>query len=293
MQQNTDVKNWLDCSREWNGPDNDIAKLGSPGFWNKAWENRSDHTAKRLRPGRKERLISDLFGMLEEAGFQADGAHILDIGCGPGALSIPLARAGAKVTALDISSTALDFIRETADREGLSIEPVECSWWTADIDKLGFRNQFDLVVASMTPSIKDVKTFDRMRACSRKFCYYSGGVPGGREKLHKEIFRTILNQDPPQNQRGGSWFLYHFMYLYLCGFRPVVRIHKMNHRREAGWEEAADMAIRSLDRTGEFSDESKEKIRKYYRNAAVNGKCISRAGGYMGMMVWDERRSNQ
>jgi SAM-dependent methyltransferase len=290
VQQNGDLRNWIACWNAWQEPDKPVGELGSAGFWNRAWGGREDRIRKRLKPGRKERLIRDLFGMLEEAGLRVDGARILDVGCGPGALTIPLARAGARVTALDISSKALEYVRETAEREELSVDPIECSWWTADIDELGFRKKFDLVIASMTPSIKDLETFGRMTACSRKYCYYAGSVPGGRERFHKEIYKNILKTDPPRNTHGGSWFLYHFMYLYLGGYRPLVRIHRMNHRMESTWEEAADMAIRSIGREGTCTEAMKKKIRAYYKTAAFNGKCTSRAGGYMGMMLWDIRR---
>jgi SAM-dependent methyltransferase len=290
MQQERDRKNWIGCWKAWKEPDNHIGKLGSAGFWNKAWGSRAERIEKRLNPRRKERLITDLFGMLDEAGFHTDGACVLDIGCGPGALSVPLARAGARVTALDISSKALEYVRETADREGLPIEPVECSWWTADIDELRFRKKFDLVIASMTPSIKDPETFDRMTACSRKFCYYAGSVPGGGNRLCGEIYRNILKTTPPPRDHGGSWFLYHFMYLYLGGFRPIVRIHHMQNRMQNNWEEAAEMAIRTLGRDEICTEAVKKKIRTYYRNTAVDGKCSSRAGGYMGMMLWDITR---
>lgn len=290
VQENKDIRNWLACWDAWNQPGKDIGELGSAGFWNKAWEDRSERIGKRLRPGRKERLIADLFGMLDEAGFQMDGARVLDIGCGPGALAVPLARAGARVTALDISSQALAHVAGAADREGLSIEPVECSWWTADIDELGFRGSYDLVIASMTPSIKDMETFDRMRACSRKFCYYGGSVPGGKEFHRCEIFRKILRTEPPPRRHGGSWFLYHFMYLYLGGYRPLVRIHRMSHNVRAGWEETADTTIRLFGKDMACTEDTKKKIRDYYEKTAKDGKCSSRSGGYMGMMLWDERR---
>lgn len=290
QQQNTSLKNWIASGKTVAGPDNRIDELGSAGFWDKTWDNRSDRIAKRLAPGKKERLIEDIFGMLDEAGFHAKGSRVLDIGCGPGALSIPFARAGAQVTSLDISPKALEYVKDAAHREGLSIEPVECSWWTADIDDLGFRNKFDLVIGSMTPSIKDVETFDRMTACSRKYCYYCGSVPGGKNRVHLDLYKNILKTDPPRGSQGGSRFGYYFMYLYLNGYRPIVRIHQMRHRMVAGWEEAADEVIRSIERRESCTEETKMKIRHYFQQSAVNGKCTSRAGGYIGMLVWDVNR---
>lgn len=226
----------------------------------------------------------------EETGFCADRARVLDIGCGPGPLALPLARAGAQVTARDISSETLRHVKEKAESEGYEIETVECSWWDTDIDELGLRNRFDLVIASMTPSIKDVETFDRMADCSRNLCYFSGSLPGGRNRALQDIYKNVLGPDFPRHREGKPLFLYYFMYLYLNGYQPAVRIHHHRQRNDVNWEEAADQAIRFVDRTESCSADIERKIRAYYRKSAVDGKFPERSDGYMGMMVWDKNR---
>jgi len=286
MKQDRDVRNWIDCNKVWQDQGRKIKELGSAGFWNKNWKLRSDHVREKRDPGTKKRLIEELFGMLDEAGFHAGGARVLDVGCGLGALTLPLARAGARVTSLDISGQALRHVAAEADREGLSIEPVECSWWTADIDSLGFRNRFDLVIGSMTPAIKDLPTFDRMMACSRNYCYYSGSL-WGMNRAHQQILKKILGTDSLHRPTGTSRFMYHFMYLYLNGYRPLVRINHTQHRMEVDWEEAADRMICSLDHDVPCTGATKRKIRAYFKKSAVDGKYTLRSGGYTGMMVWD------
>jgi len=53
---------------------------------------------------------------------QVSQPQILDVGCGGGILSEVLARRGARVTGIDLSSGAIEAAREHARREGLSIE---------------------------------------------------------------------------------------------------------------------------------------------------------------------------
>lgn len=293
MTPDRNIRNWIDCHKAWTGPDTGIRRIGSARFWNRAWRQRNSGHAKKpeRRNGRKQ--TEAIFSLLEEAGFRAGGARVLDIGCGPGAFSIPLARAGAHVTSLDISSCALGRLMAEADREGLSIEPVECSWWTADIDSLGFRNRFDLVIASMTPSIRDVETFDRMAACSRNLCYYSGSLPGGRNRTLQEIYTNVLGPDFPRHRGGRPLFLYYFMYLYLNGYRPIVRIHHHRQRNEVNWEEAAAQMIRFIERAGNCTPVTKRKIRTYYRKSAAGGNYPVRSDGYTGMMAWDVKTGDK
>lgn len=292
MHPDPNVRNWIRCHKAWVGKDTGIHKLGSADFWNRAWKKRNLGQAANTDSnlGRGLKRTEAVIGLLEEAGFRPGSARVLDIGCGPGALSLPLARAGARVTSLDISSAALGCLVSEAEREGLSIEPVECSWWTADVERLGFRNRFDLVIASMTPSIKDVATFDRMAVCSRNLCYYGGFLPGGRDRALQDICKNIIGPDFSRQRKERPLFLYYFMYLYLNGYRPVVRIHHHRQRKEVGWEEAADKAIRCIDRAEILPEETKRKIRDYFQNSAIEGKYPVRSDGYTGMMVWDVNR---
>jgi len=296
VQPGQDIRNWMDCYRAWTGPETGVKRMGSAVFWNRAWKERTSDRPKKpeSRGCRKEdnraRVVLDL---LQEAGFCAKDARVLDVGCGPGPLSLPLARAGAKVTALDISSEALRHVQDKAECDGNEIETIECSWWDADIDDLGLRNRFDLVIASMTPSIKDIVTFSRMAACSRHLCYYSGSLPGGRNKALQEIHKNILGPAFPRKREGGPWFLYYFMYLYLNGYQPVVRIHHHRQRKDTDWEAAASQVIRYVDRIEPCTMAMQKKIRNYYQKNSVDGKVPVRSDGYMGMMVWDTKRSRK
>lgn len=50
------------------------------------------------------------------------GFKIVDFGCGPGLYTSRLARLGAEVTGIDFSRRSIEYARETASREGLSIQ---------------------------------------------------------------------------------------------------------------------------------------------------------------------------
>lgn len=56
------------------------------------------------------------------------GFSILDIGCGTGAFSIPLAKLGAHITALDSSLTMLSSLKYKAQNEDISIQYILSPW---------------------------------------------------------------------------------------------------------------------------------------------------------------------
>lgn len=64
----------------------------------------------------------------------------LDVGCGAGLLTEPLARLGAKVTGIDASREVIDVAREHATQMGLSID-----YRTGELDSL--EGEFDLITS--------------------------------------------------------------------------------------------------------------------------------------------------
>lgn len=71
------------------------------------------------------------------------GIKILDVGCGGGILSEPLARLGAKVTGIDAGSANIRIAQEHAKNEGLEIEYVYSSIEEFNVP----RGTFDVVLA--------------------------------------------------------------------------------------------------------------------------------------------------
>lgn len=91
-----------------------------------------------------------------DAPFVLEGLAVLDVGCGAGLLSEPLARLGAAVTGLDPAGAALDAARSHAERSGLAIdyraESVE--------DSAAAGRRFDLVIAmEVVEHVPDVPAF--------------------------------------------------------------------------------------------------------------------------------------
>jgi ubiquinone/menaquinone biosynthesis C-methylase UbiE len=72
------------------------------------------------------------------------GVPVLDVACGTGNAAIPAARAGARVTALDLTPRLLEAGREKAEAEGLDIE-----WVEGDAEQLPFDDgSFDRVLST-------------------------------------------------------------------------------------------------------------------------------------------------
>jgi SAM-dependent methyltransferase len=79
-----------------------------------------------------------------------DGAQVLEVGCGPGHLSIRLARHGFAVTGLDLDPAMIDRARANADRPGNS-DQRRPTFLVGDVAALAFPDRsFDLVVSTLS-----------------------------------------------------------------------------------------------------------------------------------------------
>jgi ubiquinone/menaquinone biosynthesis C-methylase UbiE len=280
MNENCDVTTWIDF---WESATFNAGKLASEDQLAEKWNRRSETFGKTMDPEVREKRTGKILDFLQAGGFNANGTKILDIGAGTGALALPLARMGAEVTAVDISSGMLKKMEAVAEKEGLSIRTVEGSWWSADIDVLGLRDRYDLVMAARTPAIRNAECFEKMMACSREFCFYVGFINKNESSARREIRRLILKDAHPGNTTS---MFFPFMYLYLSGHRPKVHVSFREKKEEFPWREAAEKSMNFFGNESEIDADTKEKIMAYFEEASTDGIYKSKSNMGEGMMLW-------
>lgn len=163
-------------------------------FWNRMAEHYPDPLdAKTLSE------TNEILSIVKGKGVEIHGADILDIGCGTGTYSLPLADDAETVTGLDNSDAMVDRLTELIAFSGVrNVYPVKASWKDIDIIKSGFERAFDIVLASMTPAVQTQQDFDKMEGCSKKWCVYIGWGRKRENELMEEMFKLHgLDYGPP------------------------------------------------------------------------------------------------
>jgi len=69
-----------------------------------------------------------------------ESSKILDLGCGPGLYTHELAKTGAHVTGIDVSTNSIEYASKKAKEENLGIEYINANYVTCD-----FKRKYDLI----------------------------------------------------------------------------------------------------------------------------------------------------
>jgi ubiquinone/menaquinone biosynthesis C-methylase UbiE len=156
-------------------------------------------------PSMVETFLLPLGPRLVEACGIGPGMRVLDVAAGTGNASIPAAKAGAEVTASDLTPELFEAGRQRAEAEGVKLE-----WVEADAENLPFEEKsFDVVMSSIgamfAPQHQDVAD-ELIRVCR------PGGTIGmlnwTPEGMIGALFRTMgpfAPAPPPGAQPPPLW----------------------------------------------------------------------------------------
>lgn len=225
--------------------------LGQAEFWQEAWRReqerslfarqrperagrsywnwRAERFACRAQGAEGQRRVAEFLHWLGHQEGLGREMEALDIGCGPGRYALALARRAKRVVALDPAENMLALLQAAAAREGLAnVEPVALSWEEVDLGRLGWERRFDLVLASMSPAIRDAASLARMTMASRRLCYFTGYVER-RDRAYEELWSQIMGGKLPPYSRDC---LYIFHLLYAWGYYPSLEFSSRTVRRD-------------------------------------------------------------
>lgn len=183
---------------------------------------------------------------------------VADIGCGPGRLSVPIAKIAKSVTSVDAFGQMLKYAKQNAKNEGVkNIKFIQKNW--LDEDALNVIGRHDVVIASRSVGLKDIK---RLNQIATKYACLICFLPDflSLRDIHLDLLDGITERPKRPNIRSDRMFGYNvtFNMLYDMGANVNVRI----------MDDVYEMKFDSLDEAFEhfkFIDEIPAQKEKIYR----------------------------
>ena len=246
----------------------------------KLWDRRADSFTQRInrvKDGEARDKDDYISKMLDRIEVKPEWS-VLDIGCGPGTLAIPLAQKAKSVTALDISPQMLKNLRVNAEKLGLdNIRYLETSWQDAFAG--GKLPVHDVVVASRSMMSGDMDfALSNVIAISGRAAYLT--FPVVHLPLDLEVYKAIGRGDkkhPP--------YIYILNLLYGKGVNANVEILYSKVKVQFP---GIDEAMEDLQwRTDPFNPEEKVKARSYLEKTfAGQSPPYTHEGKSQWALVW-------
>ena len=131
---------------------------------------------------------------LADEGLLWPGASALDVGSGPGALSLALAAQGAEVSALDDSPAMLTRLMGAALAAGCPAPRCHCLDWREHAPAA----PYDLVAAAFFPQALCARGIERLEAWSAGACALILGAGGEVFPFRGEIIEQLLPPPRPE-----------------------------------------------------------------------------------------------
>ncbi len=157
---------------------------------------------------------------------------ILDAGCGPGTLTLPISPMIRRVTGLDFSGKMLEILREKATKRGLKNITVCHGSWEDDWRELQIPRH-DVAIASRSLAVRDLQAaLTKLSAHAREKVVITDRV--GYGPFDPDAFAAIGR---PLNT--GPDYIYTLNLLYQMGHLPTVEyIHLEEELRYPSFNEA-------------------------------------------------------
>ena len=214
--------------------------------------------------GRKVTQI--LAHMLEE------NSDVLEIGTGPGTLTIPLATMVKKIVGIEFSERNTVQLKASLKDNGLNnVEIFQENWENVKNDEI--KDKFALVVCShFLWQVEDIeRLLKRMEHASKKYCAVI--QPCGRDEIVKEIFEFLCSQKYTGQFEPDADY---FAYVILREWGRLVSIGHFDYTFERNLEEEIRYIAGFVGKFIEIDQDAKGRIEQYLLKKTKKGTYIEK-----------------
>ena len=206
---------------------------------------------------------------------------VLDIGAGPGTLTIPLAKRVKKVTVVDPSPAMIECLKENMKEEGLTnVVCINKKWEEMDTGEI---ETHDIVIASFSLAMLDIgDALKKMDSLAKRYVYlfwFAGETAW--EKTYSDLWPRIHNE----TYIPGPKCNYLYNILYQMGVYANIEVIDTEHNQKfLSLDEAVDDLKTNLSIE---TPEQEDIVREY-----LSKKLVKETGGLVSkgkstyVMIW-------
>lgn len=211
--------------------------------------------SKRIKEGEYEygRKTAEVF-----SGFLDPSSEVLEVGPGPGTVTVPLSKKVRKITSIDLSLRNIAHLEKNLQEESCgNVDVIHKNWLRTDDEEL--KDRYDLVFCShflwMIPDLEE--HLEKMENASRKYCAIV--QPAGRGDLVKEVYSRITGREyGGEFEPDGDYFAY----VILREWGRLLNVSHFTFTNTMTVEEKVHSVASFVGRFVDVDDDVAERIRE-------------------------------
>jgi SAM-dependent methyltransferase len=234
-----------------NYSDIDWNLLWQESYRRKSWKKKKNKDWDKRAPGFAKRNIDSQYAdrflklMKPESRW-----NVLDIGCGPGTLALPLACRVKAVTAVDFSAAMLDELNKRKEKLNIANIKTLQACWTDDWEKLSVP-VCDVAISSRSLSVFDIKAaLLKLNRWAKEKIFIADRVGSG--PFDPDIFAALGRKFDP-----GPDYIFTVNILYRMGIHPKIDYIELDQSKTFPSKEEALAGCRWMFGDLSLSDEKK------------------------------------
>ncbi len=186
---------------------------------------------------------------------------VLDIGCGPGTLALPLTQHVGSVTAIDYSKGMIDILIEQAEKQNISNLTPYLGSWEDDWQTLGI-SPHDIAIASRSMNVDDLfMAINKINAYATKYVFLT-------DRIAPSPFDPAAFSAIGRNFSSGPDYIYTLNALYKLNIHPCVEILELERDIQfKNMEEALDSYSWMFK---DLTSDEKNSLEKYLQTRTLS-----------------------
>ncbi|WP_371378482.1 class I SAM-dependent methyltransferase [Sporomusa aerivorans] len=269
---------WTDAWQEVRETSSQAPSYGNKEGWQQFWNTYAELHALRNRQSRS--IYNAVVDGLIADGVISAFSEVLDIGCGPGTYTLPLATKARHVTGLDTAGQMLAMLRSESIHEGLT-----CRLTPRQGDWLDFPSEpaYDVVFAANTAAINDYDSLMKMNDVSRGVCCLIGFAGTYHIKVRTLLWEHLMGTPP---EHAAFDIQYPFNILYQERYLPNIKFYSYRERYRETLAYMIEYYTSYFKLFGLEGPEITAKITEFLANRAVEDYCTELINTTIGVLWW-------
>lgn len=222
-------------------------------------------------------MVSEIVRHLHRTGVLGRDTTVLELGCGPGTYTLPMAPLVRSIVGLDTSQAMLDRLSRSVRENGIR----NVSLVKADFMEYQPEGRSSTVVSSLCPGTGSIEGLQRMESWADHHCVHIMWIVNGWDDLHAEVWRA-MGKDYSFGGRGSDLVERN---LRSIGRRPEVTEFSVSVERSLPLDTAVSEIVRDFRPYG-MGAEVEPAARRVLEPMAEGGEfrysCLNR----MRLVVW-------